>query len=371
MFYGYYYSLPTQATKADTWAYFVESKTETNILLSNPNFFIADLFTNYYEKTGNLFSCTNSFWNDLKATSFIKLLAVLNIFSNKNYFINVLFFNFFFLLGSVAFYRLFKENFSISKWLLIVFVFFTPSFLFWCSGIHKDGVIFSATAISIFIFHKALKDKFSAIRLFILIICFALIFLLRNYYLLAILPALLTWYFVIKFKQQPKRYFVIAFLSCLLFLFFANSFPLTEGISKSIVEKHDEFLKLEGNTKFQTPKLENNTSSFVSYLPFAIQSILFRPFLNNTKSFPEFLATLENYLFNLFILLAFFVAIRKRKEVLNSPILLACFTSSFLLLLFIGYTVCFDAAIIRYRSVSFPLLIVPSLILFFGKNKEV
>ena len=49
-FYGYYYSLPEQEFKADTLAYFNESKIETDWLLKNPKTFFADLFTNHYSK---------------------------------------------------------------------------------------------------------------------------------------------------------------------------------------------------------------------------------------------------------------------------------------------------------------------------------
>jgi len=370
IFYSYYFSLPSQIENADTWNYFLESKAETDWLLSNPKAFATDLFTNHYSQSGNLFSCTNSFWNDLKTTFFIKLLAVLNLFSVKNYYINLLFFNAFFMLGGVAFYRLFKDNFIINKWILLTVVFFTPSFLFWCSGIHKDGIVFSATAISIFIFHKALKDQFNFIRLFMLTLCFTVIFLLRNYYLLAIIPAFTTWFIIEKTKLKASLCFVVMTLCCLLVLMFSSSFPITKGICQSIVQKHDEFLTLDGNTKFETPTLKTNAKSIVSYFPFAMQSSLLRPFPGNIKSKGEFLAMLENYIFLIVLIIAVIATFFKKKKILNAPIILTCILISFFLLLFIGYTVCFDAAIIRYRSVSFPLLIVPCIIIIFGNIKQ-
>jgi hypothetical protein len=370
LFYSHYFSMPSQIENADTWNYFIDSKAETDFLLSNPKAFASDLFTNHYSQSGNLFSCTNSFWNDLKTTFFIKLLAVLNLFSCKNYYINLLIFNAFFMFGGIAFYRLFKDNFAINKWVLLAMVFFTPSFLFWCSGIHKDGVIFSATAISIFIFQKALKDKFNTIRIFILMLCFALIFLLRNYYLLAIIPAFITWYIVENTKLKASICFALMTLCCLLVLVFSSSFPITKSVCESIVQKHDEFLTLDGNTKFETPTLEANVKSIVSYFPFAMQSSLIRPFPNNIKSKGELLAMLENYIFLIVLIIAVIAAFFKKNKILDAPIILTCVLISFFLLLFIGYTVCFDAAIIRYRSVSFPLLIVPCIIIIFGKIKN-
>lgn len=369
-YYSYYFSQPQQITNADTWSYFMDSKVETNWLLNNPKAFAADLFANNYSQPGNLFSCTNSFWNDLKTTFFVKLLAILNLFSGKNYYINLLFFNAFFMFGGVAFYRIFKDNFIIKKWLLLAFVFFTPSFLFWCSGIHKDGVIFSATAISIFIFNKVLADEFNIKRGLIIFTCFLLIFLLRNYYLLAIFPSFIVWFIVEKKKFNPKISFTLMMFLCFSVLILSSSFKFSKVISESIVQKHDEFLTLEGNTKFQTPRLEVNTKSIISFLPFAMQSSLLRPFPNKTKSKGELFAMLENNVFLIVLIIAVFNIFYKKNKIIDSPIILTSFFISFLLLMFIGYTVCFDAAIIRYRSVSFPLLIVPCTILIFGKTKN-
>jgi len=363
--------MPSQIENADTWTYFIDSKTETDWLLNNPKAFFTDLFTNHYSTTGNFFIGSQSYWNDLKATFFTKVLAVLNVFSNKNYYINLLFFNAFFMVGCVAFYKLIKENFTVNKWLLIIAIFLTPSFLFWCSAIHKDGIVFSATAISLYIFYKILNNSISIQRVIILSICLVIIFALRNYYLLAILPALLGWFLVSKFKLNSRYVFSIITIFCLGIFLFSTATNFTSGIGNSIVTKHNEFLSLDGNTKFTTPKLESNTKSITNYFPFAMQSSLFRPFPNNIKSKGEFFAMFENYVFLIILIIAiisFFY--KKNNQIFSSPIILTCFTISFFLLIFIGYTVCFGGAIIRYRSVSFPLLIVPCVLIIFGKTKK-
>ena len=368
--YSYYFASPSQIENADTWTYFIDSTTETDWLLRNPKEFFADFFTNNYSTRGNFFASYNSFWNDLKATSFTKLLAILNLFSNKNYYINLLFFNVIFMFGNVAFFKLIYENFTIKKWILVTSVFLTPSFLFWCSAIHKDGLVFSATAIALYIFYKILNNGFSYKRAVVLLICFCIIFLLRNYYLLAIIPALFGWLLVERFKANAKLIFASITAICLAIFIFSNSFNATKGIVSSVVTKHDEFLMLEGNTKFETPKLEVNTISVVKYFPFAMQSVLLRPLPSRKESLPTLLATSENYSFLVIMIFALFFFFKTRNEIFNSPIIYACLAINFFLFLFIGYTVCFDAAIIRYRSVSAPFLIVPCVLVIFGKLKH-
>src|SRR5207253_1683986 len=111
-------------------------------------------FTNGYEQTGNLFLHSNSYWNDLKSNVIIKFLALCNVVTFKNYFADIVLFNFMFFFGPVALYRLVKQLFPINKQLLIVSVFLIPSFLFWCSGIHKDGIIFTCIALISFHFYR-------------------------------------------------------------------------------------------------------------------------------------------------------------------------------------------------------------------------
>lgn len=370
-FYGFYFSLPAQLLKADTWDYFAQSKIETNWLLQNPKAFIADLFNNHYQSTGNLFTGSYSFWNDLKATFFIKTLAILNIFTNKNYYISILFFNLGFMFGGVAFFKLFNEHFKINKWLLLWAVFFIPTFLFWGSGIHKDGIVFSATAISIYLLNSILEKGVSFQRIALLLFCLALIFILKNYYLLAIIPAFCSWVITYKYSINPKLVFPIMIFFCLSIFISSNNFYLTKDISKSVVAKHNEFLTLEGNTKFETPNLENTTSSIVSYFPFAMQAATARPFISNVKSTAEMFIVIENYFIIALAVFALVFIFYKKRIFLNSPIIWSCITIVFFLLLFIGYTVCFEGAIVRYRSITLPFLIVPCLIILFGKLKPI
>lgn len=368
--YGVYFSQPPQIESADTWHYFIESKVETDWLLTNPKAFFADLFTNHYSNSNGFFSSTHSIWNDLKETFFVKLLAILNLFTNKNYYINILFFNAVCMAGCVALFKVFYQSFFIQKWILIVAVFLAPAFLFYCSGVHKDGLVFSTTAISIFSFGKILSGSKKMKQLVVLVVCFAVIFLLRNYYLLAMLPAFFSWFLVEKYKINSKIIFPSVTVFCLAFFIFSNSFNATNSLSKSLVEKHNNFATLAGNTKFQTPKLNETATSLVAYLPFALQASLFRPLPNHIVSKGELLLSIENYAFIILLFVAIVISFRKKPQVFASPIIFACFTLSFFLLLFIGYTVCFDGAIIRYRSVLFPFLLTPVLIIIFGKDKN-
>ncbi len=195
--YAKYFSLPQYIATADTWKYYNNSLTETDWLLRDLVGFIKDLFYSPYQQSGNLFSGSSSYWNDLKDNSIIKLMAVMNVFTGKSYYTNIIVFNFLYLFGPVALFRIAKPfRSNNNKLWLILLIFLLPSFLFWCSGIHKDGLIFSAMMISIYCFWQQVNEhrfvwKYSLIILF----CFLALFALRNIILLLLLPALLALFF--------------------------------------------------------------------------------------------------------------------------------------------------------------------------------
>lgn len=364
--YAYYFSLPSQINTSDTWLYFNESLVETEKLLHNPKLFFSKLCYNQYANNSGLFIGVNSFWNDLKTTVFVKVLAVLNLISFKNYYINLIFFNLFVFYGCIALYKLVSAYFEIKNWILIVSIFLLPGFLFWSSGLHKDGIIFSCIGLVLYYYNLQLNQSISIKKISIILFFITITFLLRNYILLALLPVLLAWFCSTKLKIKPIIAFAFIMLLCLTIFFFSNSLNITQSIGSSIVQKHHEFQKLDGKTKITTPPLNNSTKSLLNYFPFAIKTSLIQPIPSKNYGLAFNLSSFENYFYILLGLVSlFFMSSQK----INSPLLLSFVFITFFLLLFIGYTVCFSGAIVRYRSIMLPFVILPSILLIFGKFK--
>ncbi len=350
---------------ADTWTYFIESKTETDFLLQNPIGFCKDLFVVRYSDAGGLFSSSYSYWNDLKANFFIKILAILNVFSNKNYYVNLLFFNWLFLYGGLVLIKLANQFYTINKYWLIVGVFLAPSALFWCSALHKDGIVYSATVFLIYtginLVHKTVKLKYFIVFCISALILFAL----RNYYLLAIIPPLIGYYLVVVHGFKATYAFNAIIVFCIILLLFSSLFKPISFIANSMVEKHNDFSLLLGNSKFTTPTLSASPMSLMQYFPFALKVAFFHPLVNYNLGFKYWLIAFENLVY----LTLTVIALIKLFKQTNNPLIATLLTTSFLLSIFIGYIVCFDAAIIRYRSCFLPLLLVACILVVFGKTK--
>jgi hypothetical protein len=93
IFYGwigvYYGEL---AQMVDTWQFHHLSLKEYQLLKSDPQIFFSDFFhSTYVEGYGGFLATQNSWWNDLKEISFIKLISLFNLFSFGNYYVKMYF----------------------------------------------------------------------------------------------------------------------------------------------------------------------------------------------------------------------------------------------------------------------------------------
>lgn len=363
--YAYFYQLPAYKDNADTFRFFEYSKAETDILIHHPIQFFKDIFAFGYEDRGSIFAGENSYWNDLKSNVIIKILAICNVFTFKNYYANIVIFNFTFLFGLVAIYRLLAPLFSNRKWLLLISVFFIPSFLFWCSGIHKDGLLFSAMGVVIYLFDKLLKHGFSFGKAILVFILLALIFTLRNFIFFSLLLCLMAWFFASFKPNKFLQRFLFVYLGAALFFFTSHFIHPKLNFQNIIIAKQQEFNALSGGSKVITDSLKPNLSGFASYLPYAIDMAFLRPHLSEIKNKSYIPAILETY-FLIIVTLSSFVF--KKKDLTIPPIIIVLFIFAVTTLLITGYTITFSGAIVRYKSLVLPLFITSILYIFNSEN---
>lgn len=355
--YFQFHSQPQYKYRSDTWKFYNESLQETKFLKKDPGGFVSDFFISGYDGRGNLFSDSNSYWNDVRDTVVIKLMAAVNVFTFNNYYADIIFFNFVFFIGLIAFYRLMKILYPDKKYGLIATIFFIPSFLFWCSGIHKDGLIFSALGLVMYFFHSVLNRRKIILSSAIILICLLFIFFLRNYLVFLLLPSLFAGWLVHIFPSKKWLILSMLFFSGLVLFFAAKYIHSSLDLPSYIVDKQQQFKKLEGNSVVQTSDLQPSFQSFITNLPTAIDMGFFRP-RPNEKGLISLVASVEVILI---WFLVFLGIICRRKNVSVSPLAVSCLIFAILTLLVIGYTVHFSGAIVRYRALVLPFLVAPFL----------
>ena len=358
--YAQFYKIPKYYQGSDTWRFFRLSVEETKWLKENPLAFIKDLFVFGYSKAGNVFSGENTYWNDLKSNVPIKLLALMNLITNNNYYTNLILFNFIFFFGLIALFKVFNDLFPGKKLNIIIGLFLLPSTLFWCSGIHKDGLILSATGILIYIIYFSLKNTFKVKYIAPLLISAVLIFSLRNYVLFALIIGIFCWVHVEKNNRKPLKTFGFIYLIGVIIFFTIPLLVPALNFPAYLANKQMEFLKLEAGSIAINSSLQPSLSSFVSFFPAAIDMAFLRPHPNEMRNLSYLPAAAEVILLFALILFCLVQAYRNRANY-NKAFLIFCLFFAFSILLICGYTIPFTGAIVRYRSFSFPFLITPLL----------
>lgn len=359
IFYGwvgvYYGEL---AQMVDTWGYHYESLKEYQLLIEHPEDFFSNLISSNYESGySGFFSSQNSWWNDLKGTSFLKLLAFFNVFSFGNYYVNVIFYSFLSLFGPVAVYRIMKNVFVGDKLPVLLATFLVPSFLYWTSGIHKDGIIFLGFAMILYNFYFGLKEtKLKWHRVFFILLGLLIVLALRNFLIIIIIPALVAWFIAVKVRFKPLVVFSIIYFAFIVLFFTSKHIHTRLNFPIAVVAKQQAFLQLKGGSAVDVRPLKPELAGFIKNAPQALSISTIRPYPADVRHLLSLAASLEiNFLLFLFVI----SLIWRRKGSSAPPFLFLCIFLSFSVLMMIGYTVNFLGAVVRYRSIILPFLIVP------------
>ena len=350
-----------QSMKADTWGYHRAALKEYTLLKQHPGLYCTNLFTTGYTYGHEGFLQTkNSYWNDLKDNLIVKFISVLHIFSGGRYYVNVVLYNFLLFFGLIAMYKLYKMVYPSGTVGLIVSCFLLPSFIFFTSTIHKEGVIAAAIGMLMYnMYHLLYSHTKIMARLGVMLICCSVLLFLRNYVLLALVPAIITWYCIVLTKANKWVVSAVVYLLLLVCFFNVHQFFVSFNLLQFFVQKQTDFLALSiGNTTLPIAQLSANWGSFVHNLPQAMQHAMARPFITDyTLSIQVIPFAVELVAYQMLLVLCIFCHKKTEAHFSVVPFIMAIFGVS--LLVIIGYIVPAIGEIIRYRSVYLPFIIIP------------
>lgn len=334
-----------------------QSKTDYFALLSG----IGDT-----EKLTKKYLQKSRYWDSSPTLSFlddnriiIRFNSLLMAFSSGNIYLHLLVAVMLSFTGLTFLFFYFRELADVNAKVLFAAIFFTPSMLFWTSSILKENFLILGLGIFLWTLEKLRKNQIALIPLFILSLL--LISYSKFYVLIALLPSLLAFIWNNN-KNDGKsiwRYIATFALFAGLVLnldYFIPSF----NILNILASKQAEFICLSDWTGAKSvvfiPELSSNLITFVKSTPFALYNSLLRPMpwdYSNFLSIPAIFEILA------IIILAFLgMAFFKKPGVRISNFIL--FSMGFVLVmsLLIGWTSPVLGAIVRYRIVILPFLII-------------
>ena len=361
IFYGwiglYYGNL---AQMLDTWGYHQLGMIEYQTLGTDPHLYFTNIFSNPYPGGwGNFFGSTDSFWNNLKGNIFVKLLSIFDILSFGHYYINVIFYSFISMFGPMAIFRVMNDIFPGKKLAVLLATFFIPSFIYWTSGLHKEGLIFLGVSMIIYHLYFGWKQgKYTVSRWLGIIGGLLILFVLRNFLMLLVLPAIVAWLIASRRPNYSLAIFTSVYLLFGVLFFTLRYVDKRFDFPQAVVDKQQAFLQMQGGAStIPIKELQATFASFVKNTPQAITLSFFRPYPSDVHHLLSLAASIEiNFLLLLFILSLMFP--KKNGPSPRTPIYLSAFLC-FSILLAIGFSINNLGAIVRYRSIVVPLLIIP------------
>jgi hypothetical protein len=327
-----------------------------------------------------------SFWNESGAYFVMRFHALASLLSFGHYYVHVVFYNWITLIGLLSLYRFLTELCSGAKKFFLVAVFLFPSILFWSSGIHKDG--FALAALGLILFHAlrlfapaasppginqstVWRQRITWINVLGLIAGAGLLYVLRNFWLLLLIPSLVSLLVALHFPKFQLLKFLL--IHVIYFLFAIETHWLNPGLGflALIAQKQAEFFSIAGGSdQVFIPRLSPTLTSLFPAIPFALFNCFFEPIWWQVKNIFQLMVSLENLLVLIVMLLT--MACRKKSlSAQEKSLLLFSLFFSLALYLVIGLTVPVAGALVRYKIGALLFMLTAASLLFDWKRMTV
>ena len=332
---------------------------EYHLLFQNPAGYFTDIFHSNHGSYGRFLESSDSYWNDTRSFIIVKMLSVFNIFSGTQFFINSLFYNFFIFWGTVALFRVFIRVFPSMPTALIIGIFLLPSVIYFSSAIHRDGLIYLSLSMIIYHLYGMLHSRKYTVRPILIIVLYLLvILLLRNFVFIILVPALIGWILAERMPKKALAVFASVYAVTILSFFLTGLLPEGLNLPAHFATRQRDFIEIakKGVSAIDIHPLYPAFSSFLANLPQAVNHGLMRPYLTEHNTFLYVLAAAEICIYEM--LLVFFLFFRLKRFTLP-PIIYFSLFLSLPMCIVIGYTIPILGAIVRYRSIYLPFMVIP------------
>ena len=341
----------------DTWLINADSLNEMRKLLDRPRHFFEDIALGRLVAEHGWQKGLALFRMKLEQALIIKPLSLVNLFSKGNYYSNVVFFSGISFWGHWWFYQACRRTWPAAKNVLFLLIFLYPPTLFWFSGIRTDAWLFFFFGLLIYQY-KLLLEQGNRWRMAGVLLGMAGMVVVRAALLAVLLPALMSWWLVQARGWKVAKAFLVIHGAALLFFLLSGMLPAPLNLMEVVAQKQAEFSQLEGNTRVPLDMLTADPRSYIKILPQALDNAFLQPRPWASKNALQLLAALQNTVM-LLLLITFFVRrYAGRRLVAGNVLMPVLLFFGILSCLFIGYTIPFPGALIRYRALPETCLLV-------------
>ncbi|HRH56873.1 MAG TPA: hypothetical protein PLS10_04410 [Chitinophagales bacterium] len=358
--FGYFYK-SGMLTGGDTYLYFDDG----NIVYSAVK---ADIFTYLKLAIGSNdftpvpkyllpYTTEMHFWFDSSNYFLVRLNALIRLFSLGVYNVHAIVFAFLSFIGTYNLY-LFFENKVISRKLLQFILFGIPSIVFWTSGIHKEAIVIFALGTILYNLDGIMKSNYTKRNIFFAIFGLIVLGYIRIYLLAFLLPLMSAMILYKRFELRETS--LKLFLGCIVFfvcvLLLIDMYTPHLSFMHVLLERRAFFLNSPGNMSFQVEGIPHNINGVLILLWEAVTNPFIRPLPNDCNVFLSYIASFETIIL-LLVFIGLLVTVNI-KSVYSNPYAMFSILFGFSTLFLIGLIVNNSGAIVRYRSIAIPFILI-------------
>lgn len=344
----------------DTFSFFGSSKVVAKLWPEHPFMMLRFIFGPVMDPLPQnyqyIFEQSGIAYYGLERSGFIvRVNSFFQLFSGGYYSVHCIFFAFISLIGIFYIYTFFSKYFQSKSLLLKLFIYFTPSIIYWTSGAQKDTLIMFGVGLIMITLSNFLKSKsiFHGIALFL---AFLFTYYARNYVALVLLPALVAFLISEYTKLKPIPSFALIYTLSIIAFFTAKYIHPALDFPAEFVEIQNIFISKGGGSAIAMSELQPNFLSFLKAVPKALSNIILHPNFTISNTPYQILAAIENGIFVLLGILCLFAISLKKISAKQQQLILFCLAFSLGYYLLLGFTVSNVGALVRYKSVPMTFL---------------
>ncbi|MGB4973758.1 MAG: hypothetical protein WBO32_13920 [Cyclobacteriaceae bacterium] len=275
----------------------------------------------------------------------------------------------------LVFYRIYpKIHFPIA-----IACFFIPSVYFWGSGILKDTITLSALGLMVYSsYYLFVQRTHSIINIIGFGISLYILYVVKIYILLTLLPALIIWVFLLRLshiRNMTTRIILgpivlsIAILLALLALVKASEdnpkYSLNKLAQTAKVTAYDIrfWSGRDAGSGYSLGELDGSFGSVLRLGPSAINVTLFRPYLWEVKNPLMLISSIESFILLIFV---FMILIKGRFRIIKTftdPTVLFCLLFSLVFAFAVGVSTFNFGTLSRYKIPMMPLFLLSLVII--------
>lgn len=372
----------------DTVNYHYTASTLVNLLFRSP----VDFFYLYFGDPGvNEFYLMDSeyaftYWiNDRYAFFVAKCFVPVLLISGKSYMACAI------LVASICYlpvwrlFLIFTREFKGIKYKQFAWcILYTPSVVFWGSGIMKDSITFAATCLYVYGFYWFFtQKKFKVSYISALIVGAYLLISIKPYILFALLPGSTLWFITLRINRIKNGFLKIMIAPALITLGIVvgvfllqnladnlGDYSMDKVISKASGAQQDLKQAYYGGNTFNIGDYEPTIEGMLSVSHKAIFAALFRPTVLDVRNIVMFISALENtFILGFCLYLLFKLKFFRFFELITShPLLMFSFVFSLFFAFSVGVSISNFGTLVRLKIPCIPFFLCSLVILNYILN---